>query len=85
MKYNEDKILEDVLKYIKGTYSKHYSVDKDGFQVQDLLRHLIIDKDFSLSNAIKYLCRYGKKDGKNKMDLYKAIHYIVLLISSEKQ
>ena len=69
MKYNEDKILEDVLKYIKGTYSKHYSVDKD----------------FSLSNAIKYLCRYGKKDGKNKMDLYKAIHYIVLLISSEKQ
>lgn len=85
MKYNEDKILEDVLKYIKGTYSKHYSVDKDGFQVQDLLRHLNIDKDFSLSNAIKYLCRYGKKDGKNKMDLYKAIHYIVLLISSEKQ
>tara|TARA_B100000959_G_C14862643_1_gene574899 strand:+ start:420 stop:716 length:297 start_codon:yes stop_codon:yes gene_type:complete len=84
MKYNEDKILKEVLEYIKGTYSKHYSVDKDGFQVQDLLRHLNIDKDFSLSNAIKYLCRYGKKDGKNKMDLYKAIHYIVLLISSEK-
>ena len=28
--------------------------------------------------------RYGKKDGRNKMDLYKAIHYIVLLINSEE-
>jgi len=84
MKYNEDKILNEVLEYIKTTYSKHYSTTKEGFQVQDILRHLQIDKDFSLSNAIKYLMRYGKKNGKNKMDLYKAIHYIVLLISSEE-
>ena len=84
MKYNEDKILNEVLEYIKTTYSKHYSTTKEGFQVQDILRHLKIDKDFSLSNAIKYLMRYGKKNGKNKMDLYKAIHYIVLLISSEE-
>jgi len=28
--------------------------------------------------------RYGKKEGKNKLDLYKAVHYIVLLISSEQ-
>ncbi len=83
MKYNEDKILDDVKAYIGGTYNKHYSTTKEGFQVQDLLRHLNIDKDFSLSNAIKYLCRYGKKNGKNKDDLFKAIHYIVLLISSE--
>ena len=84
MKYNEDKILKEVLDYVKGTYSKHYSTTKEGFQVQDLLRHLKTDKDFSLSNAIKYLCRYGKKEGKNKLDLYKAIHYIVLLINSEE-
>ena len=84
MKYKEDKILKEVLEYIKTTYSKHYSTTKEGFQVQDILRHLDIDKDFSLSNAIKYLMRYGKKDGRNKMDLFKAIHYIVLLISSEE-
>lgn len=84
MKYNEDKILKEVLEYIKTTYSKHYSTTKEGFQVQDILRHLKIDKDFSLSNAIKYLMRYGKKNGKNKMDLYKAIHYIVLLVNSEE-
>ena len=34
-------------------------------------------------NAIKYLARYGKKNGKNRKDLLKAIHYIVLLMSSE--
>ena len=29
--------------------------------------------------------RYGKKDGKNRKDLLKAIHYIVLLMSSEDE
>ena len=85
MKYNEDKILKEVIDYIEKTYTQHYSVDKSGFQVQDMLRHLDIDKDFCQSNAIKYLCRYGKKSGKNKMDLFKAIHYIVLLIDSENK
>ena len=83
MKYNEDKILKEVIEYIEKTYSEHYSVDKSGFQVQDMLRHLDIDKDFCQANAIKYLCRYGKKDGKNRKDLLKAIHYIVLLLDSE--
>ena len=83
MKYNEDKIIKEISDYIKSTYTEHYSTTKDGFQVQDMLRHLGIDKDFCQANAIKYLCRYGKKNGKNKMDLYKAVHYIVLLLDSE--
>ena|SRR6056300_566736 len=83
MKYNEDKIVKEIHDYIKGTYGEHYSTTKDGFQVQDMLRQLDIDKDFCQANAIKYLCRYGKKDGKNRKDLLKAIHYIVLLMSSE--
>ena len=83
MKYNEEIIIEEISRYIKGTYGEHYSTTKDGFQVQDMLRHLNIDKDFCQANAIKYLCRYGKKSGKNRKDLLKAIHYIVLLMSSE--
>ena len=83
MKYNEERIIEEISRYIKGTYGEHYSTTKDGFQVQDVLRHLNIDKDFCQANAIKYLCRYGKKSGKNRKDLLKAIHYIVLLMSSE--
>ena len=83
MKYNEERIIEEISRYIKGTYGEHYSTTKDGFQVQDMLRHLNIDKDFCQANAIKSLCRYGKKSGKNRKDLLKAIHYIVLLMSSE--
>ena len=82
MKYNEDQIMTNINNYIRSTYNKHYSVDKSGFQVQDMLRHLDIDKDFCQANAIKYLCRFGKKNGKNKVDLYKAVHYIVLLLDS---
>lgn len=82
MKYNEAEILKKIGEYIESTYNEHYSVDKSGFQVQDMLRHLDIDKDFCQANAIKYLCRYGKKNGKNKVDLYKAVHYIVLLLDS---
>ena len=29
------------------------------------------------------MCRYGKKNGKNRKDLLKAIHYIILLMDSE--
>tara|TARA_Y100000389_G_C17451588_1_gene515214 strand:- start:1644 stop:1994 length:351 start_codon:yes stop_codon:yes gene_type:complete len=83
MKYGEDKIVKEIDEYIKSTYGQHYSTTEDGFQVQDMLRQLDIDKDFCQANAIKYLCRYGKKDGKNRKDLLKAIHYIVLLMSSE--
>jgi len=31
------------------------------------------------------LCRFGKKDGRNRKDLLKAVHYIVLLMNSEDQ
>ena len=40
MKYNEDKILKEIEEYIKSTYGEHYSVGKDGFQVQDLFKTL---------------------------------------------
>jgi hypothetical protein len=83
MKYNEDKILQECLDYIKSTYGQHYAQVKEGVQVQDLLRSCGIDKDFCQANAIKYLARFGKKNGRNRADLLKAIHYIVLLMDSE--
>jgi hypothetical protein len=48
-----------------------------------LLRSAGIDKDFCQANAIKYLARFGKKNGRNRADLLKAAHYIVLLMDSE--
>ena len=83
MKYNEDKILQEIGTYIKGTYGQHYAQVSKGTQVQDLLRSVGIDKDFCQANAIKYLARFGKKNGRNRADLLKAAHYIVLLMDSE--
>ena len=59
---------------------------KEGVQVQGLLRSCNIDKDFCQANAIKYLARFGKKDGRNRKDLLKEnVHYIVLLMDSENK
>ena len=84
MKYNEEQILKEVIEYISSTYNQHYSTDGKGLQAMDIFRNLGIDKNHCHANAIKYLLRYGKKQGRNQEDLYKAIHYIVLLLSSEK-
>ena len=83
MKYKEDKIINEIKSYVETTYTQHYSTTDEGFQVQDILRHLDINKDFCQANAIKYLCRYGKKNGYNRNDLLKAVHYIILLMSEE--
>ena len=85
MKYNEEEILKEIIEYIESTYNQHYSTDGKGLQAMDIFRNMNTDKDVCQSNAIKYLIRYGKKQGRNEKDLIKAIHYIVLLISSERE
>ncbi len=79
-KYNEDETLELCLKYIETTYRQHY-VSEDGVQLMDLF---FSDPEegvvFCKTNAMKYLSRFGKKEGNNKKDLLKAMHYIVLLM-----
>lgn len=77
-KYNEDQYMTDVIKYLAGTYGEHY-VAKD-IQVIDIWESLDSLETTARDTAIKYLCRYGKKAGKNKKDLLKAIHYILLMM-----
>ena len=45
----------------------------------DLIESIGDAEAFCRSNAIKYLSRFGKKGGKSKMDILKAIHYCILL------
>ena len=59
------------------TYGEHYSTTKDGFSGARYVKHLNIDKDFCQANAIKYLCRYGKKEGRNRKDLLKYSLYCI--------
>lgn len=35
------------------------------------------------NTAMKYLWRYGKKNGNNAEDLYKAMHYIILCLYND--
>lgn len=85
-RYNEDKFLAEVLEYIETTYAGHY-VGKEEIQTTDVWHTLGSADTTTRDTAIKYLMRYGKKDGYNRKDLLKAIHYIVLLahFTEEKQ
>ena len=77
-KYNENEILKIAEEYIAKTYTLHYT-GKKGTQTLDLIESIGDAEAFCRSNAIKYLSRFGKKDGKSKSDLLKAIHYCTLL------
>lgn len=78
-KYGEDKILTELFDYIKSTYKQHYADEEKQIQVVDMWEAIGIAEDACQSNIIKYVARYGKKDGYNKKDLLKAMHYLVLL------
>lgn len=78
-KYREDETIKELNNYISGTYNNHYANEKDTVQVLDLIAGLGDAESFCRSNAIKYLSRFGRKSGKNKTDLLKALHYCILL------
>ena len=77
-KYREDIMLDEAKNYIATTYGSHYT-STDGIQTLDLIQGIGDAEAFCRSNAIKYLSRFGKKDGKSKVDILKAIHYCTLL------
>ena len=79
-KYRENETLKIVQEYVDKTYQGHYvGDDQDKTQTLDLLESIGTVSDFCQSNIIKYAARFGKKNGKNKSDLLKVIHYAILL------
>ena len=78
-KYEEDKTLKEVEQYLSSTYHSHYTSETSKTQTLDLIESIGDSEAFTRSNAIKYLSRFGKKNGKSKQDILKAIHYCVLL------
>ena len=79
-KYNEDSNIAELLEYIEATYGEHYMGDgEDSVGLADLFNSSGHASDFYRLTAMKYLYRFGKKNGKNKTDLMKAIHLILFL------
>ena len=86
-KYNEDKILKDISDYVTSTYSGHYCGQDDEYsdiQTIDLMAAKGLASSFCQANILKYGSRYGEKDGRNKRDLMKVIHYAMLLLHFDK-
>lgn len=83
MKFDEDIIIKEIENHILSTYSNSYHyVNKNEIQTIDVWEGLGSLQTTARDNAIKYLMRFGKKDGKNIKDLYKAIHNIMFMIYS---
>ena len=77
-KYDEDKALAELQKYIDSTYDGHYS--KNAFQATEFIIDGGHGEGFCIGNIMKYAQRYGKKDGKNRSDLLKVIHYGIIAL-----
>ena len=79
-KYNEEKIVKELLEYVRGTYNQHYSAGDDKIQTLDLIEACGDGEAFCRSNILKYASRYDKK-GTARRDIMKILHYAVLLMN----
>ena len=77
-KYNEDNILIELQEYIDKTYDKHYS--HKNFQATEFVIDSGHGEGFCIGNIMKYAQRYGKKNGKDRKDLLKVIHYGIMAL-----
>ena len=78
-KFNEDQHINNLLTYINNTYNEHYASDK--YQATDVIIDSGHGEGFCMGNIMKYAKRYGNKDGKNKNDLLKILHYAIIMLN----
>ena len=86
LKFNEKQVLARVSEYINSTYSKHYA--QGGIQATEFINAAGYGEAFCLGNIIKYAQRFGKKGttvAEKEKDLFKIIHYAVLLLHELEQ
>lgn len=77
-KFNEKEILEQLQVYIDSTYKQHYATDK--IQATEFIIDAGHGIGFTVGNVMKYAQRYGKKEGYNRKDILKILHYAIILM-----
>jgi hypothetical protein len=77
-KFDEPTLLKELSEYVNSTYDQHYGKTK--IQATEFILDQGLGIGFCVGNCIKYLQRYGKKDGYNRKDILKAIHYAIILL-----
>ena len=77
-KYDEDKNITQLAKYVKSTYGQHYAQAK--IQTTEFLIDSGLGTGFCIGNIIKYAQRYGKKGTAEdaRQDLMKVLHYALI-------
>jgi|TARA_B110000908_G_C10246305_1_gene449048 hypothetical protein len=75
-RYNEGGSLKELLEYINSTYDQHYSNNK--FQATEFIIDGGHGDGFCIGNIMKYAQRYGNKEGYNRKDILKVIHYAII-------
>lgn len=78
-RFNEGELVEELASYIDGTYNAHYSKNK--FQATEFIVDGGHGEGFCMGNILKYAQRYGKKDGYNRKDLMKVLHYAIIALN----
>ena len=77
-RYNEEQILNELKAYVDKTYDAHYSHNK--FQASEFIMDSGHGEGFCIGNVMKYAQRYGKKQGRNRNDLFKIVHFGIMAI-----
>ena len=77
-RYNERALIEELQDYVDSTYDEHYSKNK--FQATEFIIDGGHGEGFALGNILKYTQRYGNKEGKNRKDLLKVLHYALIAL-----
>lgn len=82
-KFNEGALIQELLDYVSATYDGHYSKSK--FQSTEFIIDCGHGMGFALGNVLKYAQRYGKKEGYNRKDLLKILHYAIIALHVHDQ
>jgi len=77
-KFSEGELTQELKDYIDSTYTQHYSKNK--FQATEFIVDGGHGEGFCIGNILKYAQRYGKKDGYNRKDLMKVLHYGIIAL-----
>ena len=77
-KFEEGDYIDEIHEYVSSTYKEHYAKGK--YQATDVILDSGHGEGFVMGNILKYWKRYGKKEGKNRQDLLKILHYTLIML-----
>ena len=76
--FDEEDYLKEIKEGIDKTYASHYAQNK--IQSTEFINDAGHGEGFCIGNIIKYAQRYGKKNGYNRDDLIKIVHYAIIMM-----